>query len=103
MSVLKEIQNNKTRKFTGLDFYNLNPGNKYSLLPFRFHRISQKKEILVNEIGDFLIVPSGIAEKIITKTFFKSDNEELYGDLIANFFITEEPVPALLKKNAQCP
>lgn len=86
----------KTRKFQEFGYYNLNPNESYFLLPFRFHRLNSQKEILVNEIGDFIVIPEGTTEKIITKKLVKSENEELYGDLIANFFISEEPVPPLL-------
>lgn len=86
--------NKKIRKFKEDNFYQ--SSSEYFLLPFRFHRINEEKEILVNEIGDFLIVSKGTCEKIITKKIRKEDNEGLYGDLVANFFIREEKVPPLL-------
>lgn len=88
--------NKKTRKFSEPDCYYWNPGKKYSLLPFRFHRLNEYKEIIVNEIGDFLIIPYGTTEKIIIKNVDPLVDKELYGDLVANFFITEEEVPPLL-------
>lgn len=66
--------------------------NKYSLLPFRFSRI-ENQEILVNEVGDFLITPNGTSQKIIER---KINDEELYKDLIANYFISEAPIPPLI-------
>jgi His-Xaa-Ser system radical SAM maturase HxsB len=87
---------NKTRKFLDLDNFNSNPDGTYFFLPFRFHRINEQKEILVNDIGDFLIVPNGTTERIISHQINKSDDKELYGDLVANFFISEERIPALL-------
>lgn len=83
------------RKFKDIEFYNLNPVDHYFLLPFRFHRLTLDKEILVNDIGDFIVVPSGTTEKIITRKLSKAENEELYADLIANFFISEEKIPVL--------
>ncbi|MFN4246718.1 MAG: His-Xaa-Ser system radical SAM maturase HxsB [Flavipsychrobacter sp.] len=83
-----------TRKFKTEEHYN--NSSSYHLLPFRFHRITSLKEVLVNEIGDFLLVPIGTAKAIITKSFTRNENEELYGDLIANFFISETPIPELL-------
>lgn len=83
-----------TRKFKLRDEYRIHRDN-YFLLPFRFHKINESREILVNEIGDFLIVPTGTAEKIITKSFKQVDDEVLYADLIANFFISLTPIPAL--------
>ncbi len=84
------------RKFNELDHYDLSQPTDYFLLPFRFHRLTTEKEVLVNEVGDFLVVPSGTVKQIVTRTLTKADNDELYGDLIANFFISEERVPSLL-------
>lgn len=89
-----EIKN--TRKFKSVSYYEKNVTEQYSLLPFRFHRLNPEKEVLVNEVGDHLIVPAGTAEKIATKAISKSEDEVLYADLIANFFISEESIPPLL-------
>ncbi len=85
-----------SRKFRNYDTFNFNSQELYFLLPFRFHKINEKKEILVNEVGDFLILPIGSAEKIITRKISKINDTELYGDLISNFFISEENIPPLL-------
>jgi len=66
----------------------------YFLLPFRFHRINDEKEVLINEVGDFLICPSGTAHKVVDRSI--SQNSLLYADLISNFFISEKPVPDLI-------
>ncbi|MEP7108678.1 MAG: His-Xaa-Ser system radical SAM maturase HxsB [Ferruginibacter sp.] len=86
----------KSRKFRDLSFYDYTDANNYFLLPFRFHHLTQDKEILVNEVGDFLIVPTGTAETIIKRKINKEANSELFGDLIANFFISEEQIPPLI-------
>lgn len=87
----------KTRKFKELDYYNLNEhDNQYFLLPFRFHRINSEKEIIVNEVGDYLILPTGTFEKIVRRKINKETDSELYGDLIANFFISEEVISPLI-------
>ena len=65
---------------------------KYVLLPFNFTRISEK-EVLVNELGDFIITPTGTVQSIIEHTI---SDEELYKSLVANFFISEEALPPLL-------
>lgn len=65
----------------------------YYLLPFRFDRIDNN-EILVNEVGDFLITPVGTAKRIAHKEI--GTNEELYKDLISSFFISETPIPYLI-------
>lgn len=67
--------------------------NSYALLPFNFIRISGK-EILINEIGDFLIAPCGTTQHIIDHTI---SDDDLYKTLVANWFITEEDqIPPLL-------
>lgn len=81
------------RKFKDIDYYN-NLSSSYYLLPFRFHRITPEKEVLVNEVGDFLIVPSGTANKIIKREIRTS--HYLYPSLISNFFISEKPIPDLI-------
>lgn len=84
----------KSRKFKEIDHYR-NQQEKYYLLPFRFHRIPDGREILVNEIGDFLVTPAGTVERIVTNAL--SPDEGLYEDLIASFFISPEPIPPLLE------
>lgn len=59
--------------------------NHYYLLPFRFERIKEQ-ELLVNELGDFIFVPTGTTERIIKRQL--SNQEDLYKDLVANFFIS---------------
>lgn len=85
----------KNRKFRDTTYYQ-NEASGYFLLPFRFQKINATKEILVNEVGDFLMVPIGTAEKIILKKISRTNDEELYFDLISSFFISEEPIPILL-------
>lgn len=67
--------------------------SNYYLLPFRFERLDNN-EILVNEAGDYLIAPSGTAQRIVSRDI--QSQEELYKDLTANFFISKEQVPRLL-------
>ncbi len=64
----------------------------YTLLPFTFQKISGK-EVLVNEVGDMIIAPYGTVESIVNHTGIDGD---LYKSLVANFFISEEPIPQLL-------
>lgn len=63
--------------------------NGYSLMPFNFYRVDDTTEVIINEVGDFLYVKKGTAEKIITRKLSKRDEPDLYADLIANFFISE--------------
>ncbi len=87
----------KSRKFLDKkDFDTANEG-RYYLLPFRFHRLTDTKEVIVNETGDYLVVPTGTAE-LVYKNQLTPDQlgQDLYTDLVSNFFISEHPVPALL-------
>jgi len=69
----------------------------YYLLPFRFGQISGR-ELLVNEAGDYLVVPDGTVEKIITKQITPTDS--IYKDLIANWFVSDNPLPYLIDNYA---
>ena len=65
----------------------------YFLLPFRFRSI-QDKEILVSELGNYLIVPRGTAADIVNR---KIDLQcDLYKDLEAGAFVSEKPIPDLI-------
>lgn len=90
MEVLKQ-----DRKFKDFDFYNLGD-DTYFLLPFKFHRLKSGREVIVNEVGDFKILDSGTVEKIVKREITKKDDQELYGDLLANFFISEEQISPLI-------
>ena len=50
----------------------------YCLLPFRFFHLDGH-DILVNEVGDYLITEEHSAEKIILRTIARDSN--LYKDL----------------------
>jgi len=69
----------------------------YYLLPFHFQPIGNK-EILTNDLGDYLIVPRGSVQRIINREVAPEEN--LYKDLSASFFISETPVPHLLDNMA---
>jgi His-Xaa-Ser system radical SAM maturase HxsB len=86
----------KSRKFREADFYDNQKDLHYFLLPFRFHRINDFKEVLVNEVGDHLVVPRGTAQRIVNRSISKLNDHHLYGDLVANYFISEEQIPPLI-------
>ena len=89
----------KTRKFRESEAFDLSieeNTSHYYLLPFKFHRLANSKELLVNEVGDFLILSDGTVAKIVERKIDKEEDSELYGDLIANFFISEEPIHPLI-------
>ena len=59
----------------------------YSLLPFYFTRISDF-EVLINEVGDYVVVPKGTVDKIVSKNLNR--DEDIYKTLHANFFISDQ-------------
>ncbi len=90
------VTHKKIRKFKTLESYDAQGGEAYYLLPFRFHHLNVEKEVLVNEVGDHLVVPNGTTKRIVERQISKDNDFTLYGDLLANFFITEEAVPPLI-------
>lgn len=65
---------------------------KYHLLPFDFTRVAGK-EIMVNEIGDMMIVPTGTVQNVVEG---QMECDDIYKSLVANFFISEELIPPLM-------
>lgn len=90
------IIDRKTRKFKESEFYNLQDKREYYLLPFRFLALNENKEILVNEVGDYLVTPTGTAKRIVLREIDEDSDGELYADLISGFFITEQRLPPLI-------
>lgn len=74
------------RKFKDLDFYNDLENDEFHLLPFNFRRLESNNELLINFLGDFLIVPEGTVQKITKKKKSLID-ENLYEDLLSGNFI----------------
>lgn len=66
----------------------------YYLLPFRFIRLSENRELLVNDLGDFLIAPNGTSQKVTTREI--DPLSDLYMDLIAGHFVSETAIPSLI-------
>ena len=66
----------------------------YFLLPFRFHPITASREVLVNEVGDWLMCPRGTATRLATHQLAATD--PLYSDLLGSFFLSEKPIPDLI-------
>lgn len=84
-----------TRKFKELS--DIHSGNEeYYLLPFRFKRFHNSKELLVNDWGDFMFVENGIVEKLVNRNLSKELDAEIYQDLLANFIVSEKPIPSLI-------
>lgn len=70
----------------------------YHLLPFTYSMISSK-EVLVNELGDMMMVPVGTVERILDRTI--DTQSETYKSLVSNFFLSEQKIPALLDVYAE--
>lgn len=83
-----------TRKFKDLAAYA--PVESYTLLPFRFHVLTPEKELLVSEVGDYLLVPRGTVARIVGRQLTYAQDPDLYADLLASFFITDSPELPLL-------
>jgi His-Xaa-Ser system radical SAM maturase HxsB len=94
--MIDEKPQRNSRKFRDIDQFKSNEKSQYYLLPFRFQRITDEKEIIVNEVGDYLILSNGTFEKIVKRQIDKEKDFALYGDLISNFFISEDPIPPLI-------
>lgn len=86
----------KKRTFYDYQTYDSNTTDSYFLMPFNFHRINENWEALINIAGDFLIVPNGTSNKIVTRKIREDKDSDLYADLISNFFISEEPIHPLI-------
>ena len=59
----------------------------YTLLPFKFLKLNSNKEILVNEVGEFVLVPTGTARQVICRKL--SRDSELYSTLKAKQFVAD--------------
>ncbi|MBC7000607.1 His-Xaa-Ser system radical SAM maturase HxsB [Cytophaga sp. FL35] len=90
---MENIRNKRNRKFRTREYYG-NSASDYHLLPFRFIELSESKEILVNEVGESLIVPRGTALKIAQRCI--AENDPIIPDLISRFFISRKPIPELI-------
>ena len=65
---------------------------QYKLLPFKFTRL-MNKELLVSEVGDFLLVPNGTVKNIIEGKI--NPKSELYKDLLGKYIICVDYNPLL--------
>jgi His-Xaa-Ser system radical SAM maturase HxsB len=70
------------------------PEPGYRLLPFRFLRLDQEKELLVNEVGEFVIGPVGTAQILIGKQLARGSG--LYSTFKAKQFLTDDSSSPLI-------
>ncbi|MBK7832994.1 MAG: 4Fe-4S cluster-binding domain-containing protein [Gemmatimonadetes bacterium] len=66
----------------------------YRLLPFKFHVLNDRREVLVSEAGDFLICPRGTAERVSSRQVLPE--EALFQDLLGSHFIALSSPPPLM-------
>ena len=81
------------RLFYPVDEYKPSQLN-YSLLPFRFLRLDDGSEILVNEVGEFVFAPDGTVRDLVTKRL--SPDSELYTTLRSKQFLADGSSSPLL-------
>jgi His-Xaa-Ser system radical SAM maturase HxsB len=81
------------RSFESRDAY-VSSSAGYHLLPFRFHRLDQETEVLVNECGEFLLAPAGTVRKVVKREVPK--DADLYATLKSKHFIYDDYSSPLL-------
>lgn len=84
------------RTFKNQDYYDDSVDNTFHIFPFNFKRLNSGKELLVNLVGDFLIVPKGTIELILSKRT-ELIVEDLYDELLSNNFLYEGDSPKNLE------
>ncbi len=67
---------------------------EYRLLPFRFLRLDDEQELLVNEAGEYVVAPNGTARILIRKQLTHGTN--IYSTFKAKHFIADESSSPLL-------
>ena len=83
------------RSFLPIADFRPSSNSTYRLLPFRFRRLANQDEVLVNECGEFLVVPHGTAQNIVRKNISREDS--LYATLKAKQFIFDDYSSPLLE------
>jgi His-Xaa-Ser system radical SAM maturase HxsB len=81
------------RKFQTPEAFGTAP-HSYHLLPFRFCRLNQEQEILVNEAGEYLIAASGTVRSIVRREI--ETGSDLFRSLRARHFLYDDQSSPLL-------
>jgi His-Xaa-Ser system radical SAM maturase HxsB len=81
------------RNFYTIEHYGGKP-ESYSLLPFRFLALSDSREVLVNDVGDYLIAERGTAGALARRTL--EIGSDLYQTLKAKQFLYDADSAPLL-------
>jgi His-Xaa-Ser system radical SAM maturase HxsB len=66
----------------------------YRLLPFRFLKLNEHKELLVNEVGEFVIAPCGTAQSLVRRQLTRGS--DIYSTFKAKQFLTDGDSAPLL-------
>jgi His-Xaa-Ser system radical SAM maturase HxsB len=66
----------------------------YRLLPFRFMKLGETSEVLVNEVGEFVVAPRGTARALAQKQLARGT--DLYSTFKAKQFIVDDNSSPLL-------
>ncbi len=69
-------------------------GARLKLLPFRFTRLDDSRELLVNEVGEYVIAPLGTVRSLLRRTL--RQDTDLYATLRARHFIHDDASSPLL-------
>jgi hypothetical protein len=81
------------RQFYTIDTYERTKA-RYHLLPFRFLRLDSQRELVVTDVGEYLIVPTGTVNGVVTG---KTDPQSsLYKTLKAKQFIYDDDSTPML-------
>jgi His-Xaa-Ser system radical SAM maturase HxsB len=70
------------------------PDAGYSLLPFRFLRLDDTQEVIVNEAGEFVVAPRGTVQTLVRKELKRES--DLYSTFKAKHFIADNSSSPLL-------
>ena len=76
-----------SKKFNELDYYSEVLSEGYRLLPFNFHKLPSGQYLLVNIVGEHLIVPRQVIVDLVHNRI--SPKHENYNDLKAKHFLTD--------------
>lgn len=81
------------RRFRSLEEYSdLSEEKEYFLLPHNFERLSSGREVLINMVGDFQIVPEGTVQAMVDGNFDLLERD-MIKDLVAGHFLSESEHP----------
>jgi His-Xaa-Ser system radical SAM maturase HxsB len=81
------------RQFYSIDTYG-GHANKYHLLPFRFTSLDPQRELLVNEAGEYILVPRGTTRTLVRHEL--GTTGALYQTLKARQFLYDDETSPLL-------